>query len=292
MGYTVTLTFEKRPVAVTLSAATLTLASDGGGSGVQVMSFRPGHDDHLNSTVAMIPYSPLAAGTYEVRFAGTVDFGQGPAAYDERWSFTTVGASPPPVQPQPQPQPGGQLFSDVSPDHPAAGAIAHLVSVGAISGYPDGTYRPSSQVTRAEFAKLVVEAAGWTRGTGEPPPFADSAGHWAAQLGYIQAAVRAGAINGFPDGTFRPQDPVTRAQALKMAAAACGLREEPAPPGGYPYADVHGGLWYAGWTQSARAAGLIGGAGRWPLWTSAALHGDTHMTRAEAALLISNLLSR
>jgi uncharacterized protein YkwD len=277
VGYTVSLTFEKQP-SVTLTEASLST----GGASVAVMRFSPGIDEYLDSTVALIPYSPLAAGkTYDVHFTGTVNFGQGPVAYDERWSFTTAGGVAPPP---------GTSFVDVPSDHPAAGAIAHLVLAGVLNGYPDGTFRPAAQITRAEFAKMMVVASGWLFGPGEPAPFADTAGHWAAQMGYLQAIVRAGAINGFPDGTFRPQDPVTRAQATKTAAAACGIVEEPLPPGGGPYSDLHAGLWYAGWVSASHRSGLIGGLGRWPLWTGSVFGGDVPLTRAEAALLISNYM--
>jgi uncharacterized protein YkwD len=279
VGYTVTLGFEKRPVSLTLSGAALSL----GGAPVSVMSFSPTNDSYLTDTVALIPYKPLTAGTYSVRFTGTVNFGQGSVPYDESWSFSTTGApaAPPPLPPGP--------FPDVPLTHPAAGAITHLVGLGVVDGYPDGTYRPAGQITRAEFAKLLTVAAGWQYSAGEPSPFADTVSHWAAQQGYIQAAVRAGAIIGYPDGTFRPQNNITRAEALKTVAASSGLSEDASPPAGFTYTDV-GGRWYAGCTYAAHRASLIATAGPWPLWTGQALSGDTLLTRAEAALLISNMV--
>lgn len=100
VGYTVTLSFEKRPVLLTLSSASLSMA----GTAVPVMLFSPANDTYLTDAVALIPYKPLAPGAYDVRFAGTVNFGQGPVAYDERWSFSTAGA--PATQPPP-PAPSG-----------------------------------------------------------------------------------------------------------------------------------------------------------------------------------------
>lgn len=88
VGYTVTLTFGRAPTHLTLRTAAMT---GPGGAGVSVMRFSPENDEHLRDTVALIPYKPLQPGsTYSVRLAGTVDYGEGPVAYDRQWSFTTA----------------------------------------------------------------------------------------------------------------------------------------------------------------------------------------------------------
>jgi len=91
VGYSITLTFGGVLRGLTLGTATLT----GPAGAVSVLRFHPGNDSRLDDTVAMIPVSPLAPGTtYSVVFAGTVDAGDGPQAYDRRWYFTTAAQRP------------------------------------------------------------------------------------------------------------------------------------------------------------------------------------------------------
>jgi len=115
-------------------------------------------------------------------------------------------------------------------------AVARLGALGIIAGFPDGTYRPEESVTRAQFAKIVVaalgvgEAAQYAAGTTK---FTDvPADHWAA--GYINVAVDVGVISGYPDGTFKPENPVTFAEAIKMIVAALGYTPKAEALGGYP----------------------------------------------------------
>ena len=115
-------------------------------------------------------------------------------------------------------------------------AVVRLVALGIIDGFEDGTYRPDEQVTRAQFAKIVVaslgvgEAAQYAKGATK---FADvPADHWAT--GYINVAVDMGVIAGYPDGTFKPENQVTFAEAIKMIVAALGYTPKANALGGYP----------------------------------------------------------
>lgn len=112
-------------------------------------------------------------------------------------------------------------FSDVPPAHWAYPYIDFLFSQGIISGYPDGTFQPGNSITRAQFAKMIVNANGISEYYPPVPTFSDvPLGHWA--YGYIEAAVQADIISGYPDGTFRPSDEVTRAQISAMIARSRG----------------------------------------------------------------------
>jgi len=115
-------------------------------------------------------------------------------------------------------------------------AVVRLGALGIIAGFPDGTYKPDEPVTRAQFAKIIVtalgvgEAANYAAGTTK---FSDvPADHWAA--GYINVAVDVGVINGYPDGTFKPENQVTFAEAIKMIVAALGYTPKAEAMGGYP----------------------------------------------------------
>ncbi|MDB4895713.1 MAG: putative S-layer protein [Firmicutes bacterium] len=110
------------------------------------------------------------------------------------------------------------------------------------------------------WRRTIPAGAGGKMFAGDRAPFSDTAGHWAAQQGYIQSMVSLGAVNGFPDGTFRPDDPVTRAQLIKIVAAVAALK----PGAAHTYNDVAESAWYPGRSQRRRPAASSVGARRFP----------------------------
>ena len=90
-------------------------------------------------------------------------------------------------------------------------AINAVVNAGYMKGYPDGTFRPNGKITRAEFAQMIKAIDKANTGMA---PFADVKGHWAEAA--INQAYANGRINGYPDGTFRPNNHITRAEAVKV----------------------------------------------------------------------------
>lgn len=179
----------------------------------------------------------------------------------------------------------GMRFPDVAADDPACDSIEALARQQILAGYPDGSFRPGASVTRAELAKMLVLTRGLKPEPEKSLPFSDTANHWAARDGYLQAAVEAGMVNGFPDGTFRPNDPVTRAQAAKMVASMLGLKPEPGPS----YADITGSEWFAGWVAAARNADLIGAGGYHAVRMAQEFSGNSAADRGESAILLDNL---
>lgn len=109
-------------------------------------------------------------------------------------------------------------LSDIS-GHWAKVNIEKLVALGAICGYPDGTFKPESTITRAEFATVLVKA--FKLGAKQGKMFADTASHWAKD--YIATASSYGIINGYDSARFGPDDPVTREQMAFMAVKAAKL---------------------------------------------------------------------
>jgi len=98
-------------------------------------------------------------------------------------------------------------------------AILKLNYAGVLAGYPDGTFKPDQEVTRAEFAKVAVLALGYTEAQvllfNAPTKFPDVAkDHWAN--GYINVAVANGILKGDTSGKFRPDDTVTVAEVLTV----------------------------------------------------------------------------
>ena len=109
-------------------------------------------------------------------------------------------------------------FSDVAKSHWAANYIGYMQQFGIITGYADGSFRPDASVTRAEFAAIASRFERLTDGT---KSFSDvPSSHWAAK--YINFAATRGWVNGYADGTFRPNNSITRAE---VAAVTCRLLE-------------------------------------------------------------------
>ncbi|HSK25170.1 MAG TPA: S-layer homology domain-containing protein [Egicoccus sp.] len=96
-----------------------------------------------------------------------------------------------------------------------SGAIAAAVDAGLLHGYADGTFRPGRSITRAQVASLLAAAADLD--TDRPSAFAETDG--SVHAGAIAALVEAGITSGYGDGGFRPDLPVTRAQAASMLMA-------------------------------------------------------------------------
>jgi hypothetical protein len=98
--------------------------------------------------------------------------------------------------------------------------ISILASRGIIGGFPDGTFHPNDNITRAQFAAIAVKALNVPPNSGASSFNDVAAKYWGANA--ISAVSNAGLVTGFPDGTFKPEDKLTRAQALVILAKALG----------------------------------------------------------------------
>lgn len=102
-------------------------------------------------------------------------------------------------------------FSDVAKGKWYNRAISTLAKAGIIKGDPAGTYRPGDPITRAEMAAIIARFGDFKEGG---KTFSDISGHWAQK--YIELAASNGWINGNPDGTFKPNNNITRAETVAM----------------------------------------------------------------------------
>lgn len=102
-------------------------------------------------------------------------------------------------------------FSDVAKGKWYNRAISTLAKAGIIKGDPAGTYRPDDPITRAEMAAIIARFGDFKEGG---KTFNDISGHWAQK--YIELAASNGWINGNPDGTFKPNNKITRAETVAM----------------------------------------------------------------------------
>ncbi|WP_158289287.1 hemoblobin-interacting domain-containing protein [Paenibacillus flagellatus] len=136
-----------------------------------------------------------------------------------KFALLAVGPSDDkPTNPSPE-------FADVA-GHWAEARIAQAAQAGIVSGYPDGSFKPNAAVTRAEFTVMLARA--WKlQDEARSLPFSDSQqiGAWARAS--VAQAVASGIIEGFDDGSFRPDAEITRAEVAVMIAKALKLPIDP-----------------------------------------------------------------
>lgn len=180
------------------------------------------------------------------------------------------------------------VFADLA-NHWAREEIEQLALRQIVSGISADAFQPNGRVTRAQFAAMLVNALD-LQASGAETPFADiDPGAWHAA--YVAAGVEAGLFSGFQDGTFRPNDPISREQMAVMLAKAMAVAGAEAPvanaDGGesLPFTDRDAiSDWAAGAVAKAVRAGLLFGKsdGRFAPQDPA--------TRAEAAAIVARLL--
>lgn len=134
-------------------------------------------------------------------------------------------------------------FSDVSSSHPYIAAIRWGKESGVLSGYPDGTFQPDRTVNRAEFLKIVLAADDAdVASASEPTGFRDvNEDAWYAP--FIRYAKQQGIVQGYPDGSFKPEQAVNFAEALKMAYVALGISGDASASG----------VWYEPYLSHAKS---------------------------------------
>lgn len=133
----------------------------------------------------------------------------------------------------------GINLKDVDTKHNAM--VKLLVTSGVITGYTDNTFRGTKTITRAEFCAIVCRLLSIdTSKTKNAIKFNDTSKHWAKE--YINACEDAGYVNGYTDGTFRPDKTISRAEVVTMINRIVGTRTGTS----CPYSDVSTGDWFFG----------------------------------------------
>ena len=117
-------------------------------------------------------------------------------------------------------------FNDVAPDSIFYSVIETAAAHHIISGYSDGTFRPSANITRGQITKLIALAEGWPLPAPPTPTFNDVDAGNVFYL-YIEATAARGIVSGYSDGTFRPGNLATRAQLSKMLYLTLTTRPTP-----------------------------------------------------------------
>ena len=111
-------------------------------------------------------------------------------------------------------------FSDL--DGADAELVNKFASVGIISGYEDGTFGGERNITRAEFVTILMKLLDYDEDANATSGFTDIDGHWAETI--INSFAKAGYVSGYPDGTFRPDEKVTRAEVVSVLNRIIGIK--------------------------------------------------------------------
>jgi hypothetical protein len=191
--------------------------------------------------------------------------------------FTTVVALPT-VQ--------TQIFPDIPATYWGYDAISNLSSEGYISGYPDGTFRPDNQITRAEFATIMDKVLKLTPYSTQTPIFTDvNRGDWFYQT--VETSEHAGIFKGYGDGAFHPNAPISRQEIACVLVQAMGKSRlaDSSAKAVTKFMDDHAIAWWSrGYAFVALQQGIVGG------YPDGSFKPENETARAEACAMVSNFL--
>ena len=215
--------------------------------------------------------------------------GQAPASTTAATTAAAAAAATPslaPSQTQTTPPPvPAQLFSDLSASYWAWPAINNLSTMGYVYGYPDGTFKPGSPITRAEFVAISDRALNLTPYAPQTPTFNDVApSGWFDRA--VETAVYAGIVKGYGN-TFQPNHPITREELVIILVNALGQQDETKASMKDQTAftdDAKISAWARGFVVAAVKDGLLKG------YPDGSFRPQGHATRAEACVMIGNFL--
>ncbi len=168
--------------------------------------------------------------------------------------------------------------SDIS-GHWAKDTIQSWMDQGSIKGYEDGTFRPDNNISRAEFMSLVNEIFNYKAvGTNA---FSDvKSTDWFA--GAVAKASAAGYITGYPDGTMKPGNPITREEAASIIAIIKKLTAN--PDASQEFLDAGSLTWSKGAVGAAYAAGIMNG------YQDQTFQGKINIKRGEAVVALDKAM--
>ena len=172
-------------------------------------------------------------------------------------------------------------FPDTNMNALEGRAAAELYRRAVIGGFPDGEFKGTRNVNRAEAAKFLLLARGTqVQELANNGRFQDvKEGEWYVK--YVMTAAQKGIISGHPDGSFKPADTVNTAEFLKMLTLSFNLQKNLS----YSYTDVQSGDWFAQYAGVAKKYNLF------PERSSGKLEPSRQLTRNEVAVAIYQYLS-
>ncbi len=172
-----------------------------------------------------------------------------------------------------------RLYTDTS--HWAIDAINFLSDMGAITGYPDGTFLPDNNITRAEFAAMVSRFLDFDVVEDyEDVSFSDvKEGSW--YYDYVMELAQAGILDGYPAGDFKPNAMIARSEISKIMAELAGWDEEYKVGDELAFSDIDG-KWFTTYVQYLADGDLVDGYG------DGTFRPLNNATRAESAQFLYN----
>lgn len=147
------------------------------------------------------------------------------------------------------------LFSDINESNKNYEAINYLQENGILNGYLDGSFKPDNSVNRAEFLKIIIEGSNIETNVAENTPFKD-VNHLTWYAPYIKKAYSEDWINGYADGSFKPEQTINKAEALKILGKAQNW-QLPSLVSSKPFNDIPINEWYSPYIDYAKNKGLL-----------------------------------
>lgn len=176
-----------------------------------------------------------------------------------------------------------QAFTDIE-DHWAEDYINELYDRDAVSGYSDGRFGPDDPVTRAQIVKIALLAFDHELETDFVNIFSDiPTSEW--YTNYVLSAAFLDIVSGYDDDTFRPNNNVTRAEAVKIILVAGGITEFSSKTPNFSDVNISSD-WFAKYTAYAKSSGLVGG------YSDGTFRGNQSITRAEVCKIVVELLAK
>lgn len=168
----------------------------------------------------------------------------------------------------------GSYFSDIH-SHFAKDAIIRITADGIMKGVSASEFAPGASLTRAQAAAILTRMLELP--AGGAAPFTDTAGHWAERD--IAAAAEAGLLRGYPDGSFRPEEAVSREEAAVLLARAMGTTSGR----GVRFADVAPERWSYDEISALAQLGILNG------YEDGRFHPELDIGRGEMAAVVDRM---
>lgn len=197
------------------------------------------------------------------------------------------GAADPSPSPSTEPSPSPSTQPTAEPTGPVLDNESHKAY---IRGFEDGTVQPLKTISRAEVAQIfynLMTDASKAKYSSKVNNFKDvSSTHWCNEP--ISALAQASVLLGYEDGTFRPENPISRAELAAILTRVQVLNNSfaSAPQAAKNFKDVAPGVWYYNYVQTASKNGWIVG------YEDGTFRPDNLITRAETITMVNRLLSR
>lgn len=175
-------------------------------------------------------------------------------------------------------------FQDVPPEYKFYDEIMSLEALKVVSGYGDSTFRPEESMTRGEAVKTLVLAFDIPTGASSVAHFSDVPPN-APFFAYVEAAYKKGLVGGYKDGTFKPEQAITRGALVKIVVQAAGW--ELVKPQNPTFSDMTLDSPLYSYVETAVAHGLLDDVAV----AGGSFQSDMAATRGESAAMIARAMS-